>query len=42
MAADTEAVTRQSRDGYRTFCRVLGYSTAAVLIVLAGMGLFLV
>lgn len=41
MAADTETVIRQSRESYRRFCRLLGTSTVAILVVLALMGLFL-
>ena len=42
MAADTETVTRQSRQGYKGFCRLIGISTLAVVVALGLMALFLV
>lgn len=41
MAADTETVTRQSRQGYKGFVRLVGASMIAIVVVLAGMALFL-
>jgi hypothetical protein len=41
MAADTEAVTRQSRSGYKRFCRFFGLSTAFIVVALLLMALFL-
>ena len=41
MATTTDAVTRQSRAGYKRFCLFFGLSTVAVVIALALMGLFL-
>jgi hypothetical protein len=41
MAADSEAVTRQSQTGYKRFCRLVGLSTLGVVAALGLMGLFL-
>ncbi len=41
MATTTETVTRQSQAGYKGFCRLLGFSTAGVVIGLLLMALFL-
>ena len=41
MATDFDAVTRQSRAGYKRFCLFFGLSTGFVIIALALMGLFL-
>jgi hypothetical protein len=42
MAADTDTVTRQSQSGYKGFCRFFGLSTAAVIVALLLMALFLI
>ena len=36
-----DAVTRQSQDGYNTFCKFFGLSTVAVFVALGLMGIFL-
>jgi hypothetical protein len=41
MAADTNAVTRQSQSGYKGFCLFFGLSTAAIVVALLLMALFL-
>lgn len=41
MAADTETVTRQSQEGYKRFCWLVGGSTLATVLVLGLMALFL-
>jgi len=42
MATDADAVTRQSQATYKSFCRFFTTATAAVLVVLGLMAIFLV
>ena len=41
MAADTEAVIRQSQSGYKGFCRLFTFGTAFVVVALILMAIFL-
>jgi len=42
MASDADAVTKQSKEGYRTFCILFTSSTVGVLVLLALMAIFLI
>ena len=41
MAADTNAVARQSQEGYKGFCRFFTLGTAFVVVSLILMAIFL-
>ena len=41
MATDTNAVTEQSKEGYKHFCIFFTTSTVVVLAIVALMGIFL-
>ena len=42
MASEAEAVTKQSKEGYKTFCILFTTATVGVLLLLALMAIFLI